>query len=77
MAKIYEEQLPKELDDITIENLKLGRVTRQALEWACKEVDTELTEYWRLADVLNDMLAAFRKDDRRVRGGRDDKAHNA
>ena len=52
----------RDLDDISIDNLRMGRVTRQAVQEACrrKEITLSLGERLGLANELSDMIDAAR-----------------
>lgn len=49
------------LDELDIENLALGRITRAAMKYAMRQVPKDSLDYeMYLADELNDLLEAAR-----------------
>jgi len=53
-----------DLDELSIDNLKCGRITKEVMNYAIKHVTQKGKNHivdWRLADFLNDLLEVGRE----------------
>ena len=65
IAKLTWTEAVADLDSLSIDNLKCGRITKECMRYAIAEVTQKGKKQivdWRLADFLNDLLEVGREE---------------